>query len=356
MRERSLKRSDKKRTRRRAVLTHVVRQYVSSSEPVSSGTVTELMNRSCSSATVRNIMGQLEEEGFLEQLHTSSGRIPTDKAYRYFVNNIRDRIKLREREYKRLAREYSAMAGSLEELIERTSNLLSRELRKASLVMWPSLKDTSLQHIGFVKVARGQVLAVIVTMTNAVKKYLLDLASNHSEEELTEAAGYLNKFYRGATFLIIADNLARSKEDAEESDMRKVYELLNTAHELIEGILKKDIENDIYWEGLDYFLEEQFADDLAVTRRLVRAVTGRRELVRILRDDLATGGMSTHIGSECGTELNGLSLITCGYDMEGRAVGRLGVIGGTRMDYERVLGTVRFLAELLSLQLKNMRK
>lgn len=338
------------------MLAHIVREYISSSTPVSSRSVTELMNRSFSSATIRNIMGRLEDEGFLRQPHTSAGRIPTEKAYRFYVNRIRDVVKLKEDETRRICTEYSYDLRTLEEIIERTSRFISRELRKASIVMWPCMEDTHLKHIAFLKLGGRSILAIIVTMTNAVKHYVLDFDKEHGTQSLEQAANYLNRNYRGASFMQISDNLNHTKEDAARRGHKQVQVLASMAEEIVEGILKKNLENEIYWEGLDYFMEEGSLDDLDTARRLIRAITQRRDLVRLLRKDLSSKGMRAYIGEECGQNLSGLSIITCGYSIRGRMAGRLGVIGPTKMDYERVLGTVRFLTELLSSKLNEMKK
>jgi len=345
-----------KRERKNNVLAHIVREHVASSVPVSSQNVTERMGRVFSSATIRNIMGQLEDEGYLYQPHTSAGRVPTDKAYRYYVNRIRDSIELKDREYKRMAAQYTNRVRTLEEMIENASRFISRELRKASIVMWPSLEDTHLKHIDLLKVSDRAVLSVIVTMSNAVKHYVLELDFSSTRAELEKVANYLNANYRAASFLQIADNLERTKADAVMRGEHEIEALALMAQEFIEAILKKDIENEIYWEGLEHFMDETGLDDMAVLKRFVQAITRRHGLISLMRKDLGSGGMRAHIGEECGRGLSGLSIITCGYELRGRTAGRLGVIGPIRMDYERVLATVKFLTELLSSQLEGIKE
>ncbi len=349
-----------KQKRKDNVLGHIIREYVSSSRPVSSKNVTERMDREFSSATIRNIMGKLEDEGFLRQPHTSAGRIPTDRAYRHYVNRIRDRIYLERKVNQRIEQLYAERVKTLKEIIERTSHFISRELHKASIVMWPCIEDTYLKHIDFLKTAADDdnknVLAVIVTMTNAVKHYILELKESKDQDELNRAANYLNDNYVGASFIQISDNLDHTRKDARARGENEILKLAASVQELIEGILKKSIENEIYWEGLDYFMEEESPEDIRIAKSLVRAVTKRHDLVRLLRRDLGIRGMRVYIGEECGKDLRGLSIITCGYDLKGRTAGRLGVIGSTRMDYEKVLGTVSLLTEQLSLQLREIKK
>ena len=168
-------RKTKREERNARVLGYIVREYVSTAVPVSSKRIAQRMGGSVSSATVRNVMAELEEFGFIEQPHTSAGRIPTHLGYRCYVDIAKDRIRLKRKEAERLAAEYSKRVRTIKDVIEKTSFLISHELHNAGIVMWPSIEDFYLKHMELIKVKAETVLAVLFTMTNDVWNYIINL-------------------------------------------------------------------------------------------------------------------------------------------------------------------------------------
>ncbi|RKY42874.1 MAG: heat-inducible transcription repressor HrcA [Candidatus Makaraimicrobium thalassicum] len=348
-------RRDKKEERKSRVLEHVVHAYVSTAVPVSSKTVAARMGGNISSATVRNIMGELEEEGYVEQPHTSAGRIPTHSGYRYYVDITKDHIRLRKKEAERLAREYNWRIRTIKEVIERTSFLISRELHNAGIVMWPSIEDFYLKHMELVKVRTETVLVILVTMTNAVKNYIVRLERDIEKAQLEKITNYINTNHEHSAFSRIAAELRSTLEDTSDSDRQDAAGIARSALAIIDSIIHEKMENEIYWEGLDYFMGEAEFQDVSITRRLLQMFSERDDLIRLMRKELPYRGIKVHIGEENSCKmLKECSVITSGYTLHGRTVGRIGVIGPTRMDYDHALRTVSCLSDLISLKLREI--
>ncbi len=349
-------RHDRKEERKCRVLAHVVRAYVHDAMPVSSRVVARMMDGNISSATARNIMAELEDEGYIEQPHTSAGRIPTNSGYRQYVDMVKDRIRLERRQAERLAAEYTRRIRTIKEVIEKTSYLISRELRNAGIVMWPSIEDFYLKRIELVKVGAEAVLAVLVTMTNAVKNYIIRLDRELEKAELERITNYINTNYERAAFSRISGDIRRALRDASGGgDGPEVIEAARSALAVVDSIIEENIGNEICWEGLNYFLDEPEFRDMDLTRKLLRMLSEKEDLAGLMRKELPFRGLNVYIGRENSCEmLTECSLITCGYTLRGRAVGRVGVIGPTRMDYDRALRTVSCLSDLISSKLEEI--
>ncbi|MFC1480489.1 heat-inducible transcriptional repressor HrcA [Candidatus Omnitrophota bacterium] len=347
--------TDKKEERKDNVLWHIVHEYVSTVTPVSSKTVAKRMGGKISSATIRNIMGELEHEGYIEQPHTSAGRIPTQFGYRHHVDIVKDQIQLEKKSAERLAAEYTLRISSIKDVIEKTSFLISRELHNAGIVLWPSIGDFWLKQMELVKVNAETVMAVLVTMTNDVKNYIIKLDRELEKSELKRTANYINDNYEQSAVSFIYEDLGRILNATSGGAREEVLEAAGTALKIVDAIIDENIENEIYWEGLNYFMDEPEFQDLNATRQILRFFSDRKDLVSLMRRELPYQGMRIYIGEENSCEmLKDCSVITCGYTLRSKTVGRIGVIGPTRMDYDNALRTVSCLADLISTKLEEI--
>lgn len=345
-------RDRQKEERKCLVLGHIVGSYVSSASPVSSKIVARMMGGDISSATVRNIMGELEDSGYIEQPHTSAGRIPTHLGYRHYVDMVKDRIRFEQNQAQRLASEYTKHIRTMKEVIEKTSFLISRELHNAGIVMWPSIGDFYLKHIELIKLRSETVLAVLITMTNAVQNYIIKLSEDLEKGELEKITNYINSNYECEAFSGIPGDIKSFVQDAPQGNPR---DIASSALEIINFIIGENIGNDIYWEGLDYFADEPEFRDMNITRRLLKMFSERKDLARLMRNELPYRGLKIYIGKESDCEvLSECSVVTCGYTLHGKTAGRLGVVGPTRMNYDNALRTVSCLADLVSLKLEEI--
>ncbi len=344
-----------KEGRKFSVLEHVIREFVSTAMPVSSKVVAHRMGGSISSATVRNIMAEMEDEGYIAQPHTSAGRVPTNSGYRHYVDTVKHRIRFERKEAERLAKEYTQRIGTIKEVIEKTSFLLSRELHNAGIVMWPNIEDFHLKHIELVKVKAETILAVLVTMTNAVENHIIRLDRELGKSELERVSNYINTNYERSFVSRIYEDLSDMLRDRRENEGEEIIDIAGTALKVIDSIIYKNIENEIYWEGLDYFMDEPEFSDINLTRAILGFLSERKGLVRFMRRELPYRGLKVYIGEEntCET-LRDCSIITSGYELHGRTVGRIGVIGPARMNYDNALRTVSCLSDIISAKLEEI--
>jgi heat-inducible transcriptional repressor len=346
----------KKEQRNFEVLAHIVRRHISSAMPVSSKVVAQGMGDRVSSATVRNIMGDLERRGFIEQPHTSAGRVPTDRGYRYYVDAARIRMQMEKRRAERLAREYARRIRSIEELLERTSSLISHELHNAGFVMWPSIEDLYLKRLELIRIRARTALAVLITTTNAVKKYIIRLEEDLRNPELESVANYINANYEDAVISRMADDLRHILRTQDE-DGKDVIRIAGRALGIVDDILETDAENEIYLEGLEQFMEEPEFRNVGIARSMLKVFFDRKYLSRLMRGELPFRDIRIYIGRENPIDmLRDCSIITSGYGMHGRTIGRFGVIGPTRMDYDNAIRTVSMLSGIISAKLEELNR
>ena len=341
-----------KEQRKLFILAHIVHEYVSTALPVSSMAVARKMGGSISSATVRNVMAELEEEGYIEQPHTSAGRVPTQKGYRCYVDMVRDRIHSERKEAERLAAEYDRRISTIKEVIRKTSYLISRELHSAGIAIWPSIEYFYLKHFELVKVKAETVLAVLVTVTNDVKNYIIKLDRELEKTELEKISNYINSNYEMEPISSIYDDLKRAVQAQHEGG---TFSAVRTALEVIDMIIEENIEDEIYWEGLNYFMDEPEFRDVNITRNMLKIFSDKRELISMMKGELPYQGLRIYIGRENKCRmLRECSVITCGYSLRDKTVGRIGVVGPTRMDYDHALRTVSCLSHLISEKLRRI--
>jgi heat-inducible transcriptional repressor len=343
--------SKKKVERNYKVLAHIVRIYVSTGIPVSSKSVAEDMGGSVSSATIRNIMSEMEESGDIVQPHTSAGRVPTDRGYRCYVDRVNRDLHMKKRTVMRLSGEYSERIRSIKDVIERTSALISRELHHASVVMWPDVGNFYLKHLELIKVKSETVLAVLVTMTNAVKNYMIQLDHDLDKTELQRIANYINLNYEDEKVSDIADHLRNSSEEME--DDLDFVDVTGHAQQIIEHLVDKDMENEIHWAGVSDLAGAAAYKDPDTIRHMLQVLSNRRSIAHLMKGELPYQGIKIYIGEENEFKvLRRCSIVTAGYMLHGKTIGRIGVIGPTRMDYDSVLGTVSYLSDVVGTQLE----
>ncbi len=345
----------KKEERNIAILGHIIREYVSNAVPVSSKVVAEKLGGDVSSATVRNIMAELEEKGYIAQPHTSAGRVPTDLGYRKYVDILKGHIRMQRREAERLSREYNQRITTVKDVIERATFLISHELHNAGLAMWPTMENFYLKRLELVKVRAQTVMAVLITVNNAVKNYIIELDRDLDEAQLTRISNFVNDNYEHKVVSDISQNLTRLLAERPE-ESKEIIDIVEVALRVVDTMIRENLESEIYFEGLNYFADEPEFRDLDLARRMIQMFSERKEyLVHLLHNELPDRGLRVYIGAEDDRGmLKSCSLITCGYSLQGRTAGRIGVIGPTRMDYYSALSTVSCLADLISEKLEEI--
>lgn len=334
--------------RQREILATVIRQYISSGDPVGSKAVAEHFSESVSPATVRNYMSELEDAGFLRQPHVSAGRVPTDKAYRFYVDRMAGSSRLSPGTEKYIEESLSAGPLSPEHLMAKISHVLAEVSHNVGLVLGPALEEKLLEHIKFVRLPDQRILAVIVSKPDLVENKIIRLEEEVSQEELDRTADYLNAEFRAWSLRTIRLEIFKRMEE-----MKYLCDQLlsNVAKLLMWGALAEESQGTLFVEGTAKFLDLAEFEDVRKIKRLLVTFEEKAKLVKILSAFLQTSGSGVRIfiGRENPTrEMHECTLIVAPYRYRNRVVGALGVVGPTRMEYDRAITTVDYIAHLCS--------
>lgn len=332
--------------RRREILSVVVRHYIASGLPVGSKAVASETPDSLSPATIRSVMSQLESDGFLEQPHTSAGRIPTDKAYRYYVDQLMQLARLAPDLAKFIDDSLGSDEVANEQLMARASRVLAEVSSNVGLVLGPALEEKLLEYIKFIKLPDHRILVVIVSRPNLVENKLLRLDEDISQEELDRSAAYLNAEFQGWSLRTIRLEIFKKIEEAKELFdhlLRSVGRLL------MEGALGHDELGPLFVEGTARILEQPEFEDVRKIKQLLLAFEEKAKLIKILESCLHSSGAGVKIviGKENpANEMRHCALVMAPLIYQSRVVGALGVVGPTRMEYDRAVTAVDYVAHL----------
>jgi len=334
--------------RKREILAAIVRQYISSGLPVGSKALAGHLDEPVSSATIRNVMAELEGTGYLSQPHISAGRVPTDKAYRLYVDWIAGTTQLGKEIQQFIDNTLRAELATPEELMALSSRVLAEVSRHVGVVLGPKLEEKLLEHIKFVKLPERRVLAVIVSKPDLIENKVIRLEEDFSQPELDGAADFLNAEFRGWSLrtvrLEIFGRLAEMKSLCDR--------LLSSIGTLfVSGALGDEEPGTLFVEGTARFLDQAGAEDFRVVRDLLATFEEKAKLVRILSAclDSSQPGVRAVIGRENpNLELQDFAIVVAPYHYRARAVGVLGVVGPTRMEYDRMITAVDYVARLCS--------
>ncbi len=334
--------------RQRQILATIVRQYISSGLPVGSKAVAELLPHPLSSATIRNVMVELENEGFLEQPHVSAGRIPTDQAYRFYVDTLAGSTRLRPMTERYIHRSLEADPAAPEQLMAKTSRLLSEVSHNVGLVLGPALEEKLLEHIKFVKLPEQRVLAVIVSKPDLIENKVIRLEEEFSQEELDQTAAFLNAQFRGWSLRTIRLEIFKRMEEEKILCDRL---LKNVAMLFMWGPLAEDEPGPLFVDGTENILARPEFEDVRKIKELLAAFEEKAKLVKILNACLQTPNLGVRIliGRENpASEMQGCAFIMAPLHYRNRVVGALGVVGPTRMEYDWAIPTVDYVAQVCS--------
>ena len=331
--------------RMRRVLGAVVEDYIVTAEPVGSKIIAKNLTFNLSSATIRNIMADLEEIGLLYQPHTSAGRIPTEKGLRFYVDYLLDIHELEQGEREEIRSKYLGYQTEAEDLFKETSRILSSSSHHLGVVWAPKMSLAVLQHIEFVRLRKHQVMAVLVSPTGLVYHRVIEMEEDFSQSELDHLSSYMNSFLTGLTL-----QQAREKLIDEMKVEKGIYDrLFAQALRLVQRALSPGDEPDIFIEGRTNIIHEPEFGNLSIMTDLFRAFEEKATLVKLLDKCMNPKGVRIAIGSESEVqEMETCSLVTSTYSYKGKVLGALGVIGPRRMNYSKVIPLVGYTAKLLT--------
>jgi heat-inducible transcriptional repressor len=330
--------------RAKRILEAVIEDYIATAEPVGSRSITRNHELALSPATVRNVMSDLEEMGLLTSPHTSSGRIPTDKAYRLYVNSILE-VKHIERDNRQEIQRRCRLAGKdMGQVLKETSRLLSTTSSYMGVVMAPRLAANVFHQIEFVKLSSRRILAIMVSQNGTVQNRLIQTEEEIVPEDLVRMANYLNELLQGLTIAQVRERLLQEMQ----SEKVRYDSMMSKALSLSEQTISTD-GPELFIEGQANILEQPEFADAAKMREIFRTFEQKSLLLDLLDRSMKAEGVHIFIGSESHLlKMESMSLITSTYMTGKDTVGVLGVIGPTRMGYGRVIPIVDYTAKLIS--------
>ncbi|MBN1592495.1 MAG: heat-inducible transcription repressor HrcA [Candidatus Coatesbacteria bacterium] len=333
--------------RQREVLKSVVAHYIDTNEPIGSRTASKVTDLGLSPATIRNIMADLEDEGYIGQTHASSGRIPTDKGYRYFVDYLMQGEALTQAERDMISEHYGDDTSlSIDFLLKQTSELLSTFTKQTGIVSLIDLSGIICRHVDFVHVHDRRILAVIVAENGIITNKIITLDEVISQEQLDKLSRLVNDRFKGHSLLRI-----REQVQAQMEDERRHFDLLLDLALRIskEAFPTREEAEKVYVGAKQNIIHNERTSDLERLKGLLKAMDEKSRLVRILNECLSGGGPKIFIGKECDLqELDDCSLVAGSYGCNNKVLGAVGVLGPTRMQYARLMAIVDFTSKLMS--------
>lgn len=336
--------------RKEKILRWVVQQFVENRRPIGSQLLADSALQDISSATIRNIMKALEEEGYLYQPHTSGGRIPTDKAYRYYVDYLTGMQRMAAQERQRIEEQYEERVGELNNVMLHTSRLLARLSGAAGFVYTANVKDQVVKRLDFLPLGSGMLLAVLVTQSGMVRHWPVRLGYDVSPNKLRVLSQLINEEITGLTL----QEAQKFLWQYVQSNRREVADVADVAVQVLKDMQAPQAEaEELYVEGLGRMLENTEAADYEDLKQMMRVVEERQRLSGLLAEkmaDLRRSGkeVTVSIGSENEIkELQNVSIVSSAYRVGDKTVGMLGIIGPKHMQYTKVMSLVKLMGDLL---------
>ncbi|MGB8337773.1 MAG: heat-inducible transcriptional repressor HrcA [Burkholderiales bacterium] len=328
--------------RAQSLLKILIERYIAEGQPVGSRALSKFSGMELSPASIRNVMADLEEMGFITSPHTSAGRIPTPLGYRFFVDTLLTIKPLEQAEVSQL--ENQLHPDDPQRLITSASHLLSELTQFAGVVMTPKRRSTAFRHVEFMRLSEKRVLLIIVTAEGDVQNRIIITDKSYSPTQLIEAGNYLNQHYAGREFEAVRDAVKKELNQL-HSDISQLMQAV-----VVAGQDAQREGDSIVLSGERNLLNvHELSSNMASLRKLFDAFEQKSSLMQLLEISAQAQGVKIFIGGESGmTPLDEFSVVTAPYEVDGKVVGTVGVVGPTRMAYERVIPIVDITAKLLS--------
>jgi len=329
--------------RKLKILQAIVADFISTSEPVGSRTLSKRLDLDLSPATIRNEMSDLEDMGYLTHPHTSAGRVPSDKAYRLYVDKLMDASDLPDENKQQIEEKLSKDAEELDQTVEHAAHLLSEMTNLVSFAITPNRSESKINYINFLPVDANTVVLMIVCEDGKVTNSAIKLNCEYNEEQLTLMSKVMTHNFKGKTIsAVLTANIA----DLFEDDMKALSSMRGSVVPSFMRTLEKMLNVDLYMDGYSNIFALPEYNDVNKAKEFLNTVTNKDEFTNVLvnRDN----GLTITIGDENSPDLSDCALITADYKVNGKMVGRLGVIGPKRMKYDEVTSVIKYVTENLS--------
>jgi heat-inducible transcriptional repressor len=335
--------------RAKRILSAIIDNYIEEGTPIGSKKLSTYNRFNLSSATIRNVMSDLEDLGFIASPHTSAGRIPTSKGYRFFIDRLLEFQPVDSNEFASIKNTVSQTKSSNKDLATNVSTILSAITQLAGIVTVPKKHKSTLKEIDFIPLSEQRVLAIVVINDSEVENKILQMKRNYSRDELQISANYLNQNYVGRSFEYIKNDLLTKLKETSALANSLMNNIINIADELLINQNK----DEYVVTGKNQLLDFEELSDINRLKDLFDAFNEQQQLLQLLDKSMSTSNVQIFIGQESGYRIfDNCTLITAPYTNEMGSVGVLGVIGPTRIAYQRVIPIVDVTAKLLSQSLK----
>lgn len=329
----------------------LVEHFIRDGQPVGSRTLARDSRMDLSPATIRNVMADLEDLGLLRSAHTSAGRVPTVKGYRLFIDSLLRIGSLDEKEVQRIAEDLGA-GQNLETLLERVSSTLSEVTKLAGVVTLPMTEQKALRQVEFVSLSANQVLVILVVSDNEIQNRIIHTAKHYSPSELQQASNFLSQAFAGKDLPTVRAEILKELHSMKTN----VNQLMQTAIEIAQqAFVAGDKKKDYVLSGQTNLMDVAELSDVEKLKKLFNTFNQKKDVLHLLEQAINASGVQIFIGEESGYEVfDECSVVTSPYKVDGEIVGVLGVIGPTRMNYEKVIPIVDVTARMLGSALNSL--
>lgn len=337
--------------RKQKVLLAIVHDYIATAEPVGSRTIAKKFKLGVSPATIRNEMADLEEQGYIEQPHTSAGRVPSELGYRYYVNYLMKKHDLTPDEEALIRSEFDIKVKDIGQVIQKTGQLLSQFTHYTAMVLTPSIGTSSFKHIQLVAMSPTRAMVVVVMDNGTLHHRMIDIPESISVEDMETISRVLNAKLRGLT----NENIKLTLVKEIYFELARHKHILDLAVELLEDSLTVKSEDKIYLGGVFNMLNQPEFHNVEKVKTLLSILEQEKLLCGLMTGEQQDEGVTVLIGGEIkNKEIKECSMITAAYSVDGRKMGSMGVLGPTRMEYAKVISVVDFMTKNLSQALERM--
>ncbi len=338
--------------RKKLILKAIIDSYIDTAEPVGSRTVARKHEIGLSSATIRNEMADLEEMGLLEQPHTSAGRVPSDKGYRFYVDQLMPRRELTALEIERIKRALKLKINEVGQLISQASAVASDITRYTSMAITPQMNKSTLKTVQIIPVHFDKWLIIVVTNAGLVKNCLIKASDNIFPGTLVRLSNLLNSKLSGVALENI--NILDLRYDIErELDIGR-----DTVVSVLAGItdcLNQIISSDVYLEGATNIFDFPEFHDLLRAKQFLNVLNTKEVLCTLMNRSIENEGIKVRIGTENEIdEIKDCSLVTATYSINNEIIGSIGVIGPTRMEYSKVIASLNYIRKIINIEIMNL--
>ncbi|MDR1418333.1 MAG: heat-inducible transcriptional repressor HrcA [Endomicrobium sp.] len=335
--------------RKNKILSAIIYHYIKTGKPVGSNALIEKYRISLSPAAVRNLMADLEKEGFLTHPHTSAGRIPTDKGYRAYVDTL---VKLQDfaiQEEERLKKEYEQKYNETEAILSETSRILSGLSQYTGFVMTPKTQYDVIKNIEFVQISKEDILVIFITQSGVIKHKKVE--ASLTQDQINKLRNFLNDKLRGVSVAQANKRIVLEVKRFKQNEAA----ILDAAEKI--GDVFYNIQDDVFIDGTSNVVAIEDFNDYEPVKSIIRFNENKERFIKILSEDFNNTGINVKIGSENAlAELKDLSVVTTVYKNGENAIGVLGIIGPKRMEYEKMMSLVSRVSEILNDFFKNKKK